>query len=104
MLREEQRLNGACMRRIDPYRRPQYTAVERMAILELRAMRGWSKAETARRFFVNDDNVDALRQSQRLFEIPQQGVWFLDAGRQTNRIVLDAKAGSALFRHVEHRG
>ena len=30
---------------------------ERMAILELRAMRGWSKAETARRFFVTDDTI-----------------------------------------------
>ena len=41
MLREEQRLNGARMQRIDSYRRPEYAAVERMAILELRAMRGW---------------------------------------------------------------
>ena len=49
MLREELRINGTRMQRIDPHRRTQYTAVERMAILELPAMRGWSKAETARR-------------------------------------------------------
>ena len=32
-----------------------------MAILELRAMRGWSKAETARRFFISDATVRAWR-------------------------------------------
>jgi putative transposase len=59
MLREELRINGARMQRIDPHRRTQYTAVQRMAILELRAIRGWSKAETARRFFVTDDTIRA---------------------------------------------
>jgi hypothetical protein len=57
MLREELRLNGARMRRVAPHRRPQYTAIERMAILQLRAIRGWNKAETARRFFVTDDTI-----------------------------------------------
>ena len=59
MQREELRINGARMRRIDPHRRPQYLPVERMAILELRAMRGWSKAETARSFFVSDATIRA---------------------------------------------
>ena len=59
MLREELRIIGARMQRVDPHRRPQYTAVERMAILQLRAMRGWNKAETARRFFVTDDTIRA---------------------------------------------
>jgi putative transposase len=45
------------MGRVDPHRRPHFTPIERMAILELRAMRGWSKAETARRFFVSDDTI-----------------------------------------------
>ena len=54
VLREELRINGAQMRRIDSHRRPQFSPVERMAILELRTMCGWSKAETARRFFVSD--------------------------------------------------
>ena len=58
-LHEELRIKGARMQRVDPHRRPQYTAVERMAILELRAMRGWNKAETARRFFVTDDTIRA---------------------------------------------
>ena len=59
LLREELRIVAARMKRIDPHRRPQYLPVERMAILELRAMRGWSKAETARRFFVTDDTIRA---------------------------------------------
>ena len=44
MLREGLRINGApgCQR-ITPHRRPQYTNVERMAILELRAMRAGPK-------------------------------------------------------------
>ena len=62
MLREELRINGARMQRVVPHRRPQYTTVQRMAILQLRAMRGWSKAETARRFFLTDDTVRAWLQ------------------------------------------
>ena len=57
MLREELRINGERMQRVPPQRRPQYTTVERMTILQLRAMRGWSKAETARHFFVTDDTI-----------------------------------------------
>ena len=57
MLREELRIKGERTRRIDPHRRPQYRPIERMAILELRAMRGWSKAETARRFFVSAETI-----------------------------------------------
>ncbi len=57
MLREELRINGARMNCVPSHRRPQYTAIERMAILQLRAMRGWNKAETARHFFVTDDTI-----------------------------------------------
>ncbi len=42
LLREELRINGARIRRIAAHRRPQYAPLERMAILELRALRGWS--------------------------------------------------------------
>ena len=52
MLREERWINGARMQRVPPHRRPRYTAVERMAILQLRATRGWNKAETSRRFSI----------------------------------------------------
>ena len=59
LLREELRIIGFRMARITPQRRPQYSPVERMAIMELRAMRGWNKAQTARRFFVTDDTIRA---------------------------------------------
>lgn len=59
MTREELRIKDTRMKRIDPHRRPQYTMVERMAILELRAMRGWNKTETGRRFFISDDTIRA---------------------------------------------
>ena len=65
MLREELRITGARMRRVDP-RRLQYSPSERVAILELRAMRGWGKAETARRFFVSDDTVPTKHSAARL--------------------------------------
>jgi transposase InsO family protein len=57
--REELRIVATRMNRIDPKRRPQYPPIERMAILELRAMRGWSKAETARHFCITADTLRA---------------------------------------------
>jgi putative transposase len=59
MLREELRIVSARVHRVPPHRRPQYTSIERMAILQLRAMRGWNKTETARHFFVTDDTIRA---------------------------------------------
>ena len=42
LLREELRLKDTRITQIPPQRRPHYGPVERMAILELRAARGWS--------------------------------------------------------------
>src|SRR5216117_951351 len=50
LLREESRIKDARMEQIPPHRRPHYAPVERLAILELRAVRGWSQAQTAGRF------------------------------------------------------
>ncbi len=47
LLREELRIKDARMERVPPHRRPHYQAVERLAILELRAARGWSAVQTA---------------------------------------------------------
>ncbi len=47
------------MSRVRPRRRPHYRAVERMAILELRAARGWSRRQTARRFLLQPATVAA---------------------------------------------
>ncbi len=52
LLEEELRIKDARMALIDAHRRPHYRPIERMAILELKAARGWSQAETARRFLV----------------------------------------------------
>ena len=57
MLREEVRTKDARMARIAPQRRPHYTPTERLAILELRAARGWSLAQTARAFLVTAETI-----------------------------------------------
>ncbi len=57
LLDEELRIKDARMAMIDPLRRPHYRPIERMAILELKAARGWSQAETARRFLVKPTTV-----------------------------------------------
>jgi len=54
---EELRIKNARLAKIDPRRRPHYPAVERMAILELKAARGWSLAQTARAFLVEPDTI-----------------------------------------------
>ena len=52
LLREETRIKDSRMLRIPAQRRPHYSPTERLAILELRAARAWSSAETARRLLV----------------------------------------------------
>ncbi len=57
VLEEELRIKDARMGRIAPHRRPYYSPTERMAILEVKAARGWSQAETARRFLVKPTTI-----------------------------------------------
>jgi len=52
LLKEEIRIKDARMERVPAQRRPHYPPIERLAILELRAARGWSLAQTARRLLV----------------------------------------------------
>jgi len=47
LLREELRIKDIRITQIAPQRRPHYGPHERMAILELRAARGWSLKQTA---------------------------------------------------------
>ncbi|MBL8741363.1 MAG: DDE-type integrase/transposase/recombinase [Myxococcales bacterium] len=47
------------MARLDPRKRPHFAGDERLAILLLRAARGWTAAETARRFFLTTATVAA---------------------------------------------
>lgn len=57
LLIEEARIKDSRMDRIPAQRRPHYPPIERMAILELRAARGWSLAQTAQRFLVTPATI-----------------------------------------------
>ena len=50
ILIEETRIKDSRMDRLPAQRRPHYSPIERMAILELRAARGWSASQTSDRF------------------------------------------------------
>ena len=54
LLREEMRIKDGRMLRLPPHRRPYFSPTERMAILELRAARGWTATQTARRFQITE--------------------------------------------------
>ncbi|MHC4137674.1 MAG: helix-turn-helix domain-containing protein [Planctomycetota bacterium] len=62
LLLEEIRIKDARMGRIPPHRRPHYPPVERMAILELRAARGWTASRTAERFLVTPATIASWMQ------------------------------------------
>jgi transposase InsO family protein len=57
LFQEEMRIKDARMLRIPSQRRPHYPPIERLAILELRAARAWSMAQTARRLLVTTATV-----------------------------------------------
>ena len=57
LLREELRIKDARMARIDPHRKPYYPPTERMAILELKAARAWSLAQTAKAFLIKPATI-----------------------------------------------
>src|ERR1017187_3328769 len=56
---EEIRIKDVRMAQIDPKRRPHYPATERMAILELRATRGWSLEQAAKVFLLTADTISS---------------------------------------------
>jgi transposase InsO family protein len=57
LLHEEARIKDARMASINPHRRPHYPPAERLAILELKAARGWSLEQTARVFHVTAPTI-----------------------------------------------
>ena len=65
---EELRIKDACISKVPPHRRLPYSPTERLAILELRAARGWSLAQTADVFSVtlkqrfDSSRAEAIRQ------------------------------------------
>ena len=56
-MREEIRIQDMRMAQILPQRRPHYLPHERMAILELRAARGWSLKQTADAFLITQATI-----------------------------------------------
>src|SRR5262249_16367347 len=57
LLREEMRIKDARIACLPPHRRPYYAPRERLAILEVRAARGWSLEQTAESFLVTPKTV-----------------------------------------------
>jgi transposase InsO family protein len=57
LLREQLRIKDARMVRIPPAHRPHYLPTERLAILQLKAARGWNQAHTARAFLVAESTI-----------------------------------------------
>jgi len=57
LLEEEIRIKDTRMAQINPHRRPHYPPTERMAILELRAARGWSLEQAADTFLLTRPTV-----------------------------------------------
>ena len=51
------RIKDARMAQLDPHHRPHYPPTERLAILELKAARGWSLEQTAKAFLVTAATV-----------------------------------------------
>ena len=62
MLREERRIKDARMSVIAPHRRPRCAPTERLAILEVRAARGWSLKQTADAFLLTPATVTSWAQ------------------------------------------
>jgi len=66
LLREEIRIKDARMQHIEAQKRPHYPPTERLAILELRAARSWSLAQTERSFLVTSLTIASW--TARLYE------------------------------------
>lgn len=59
LLREQLRIHNVRMELIPSQRRPNYPPPERMAILELKAARGWSLEQTAKAFLVTSATISS---------------------------------------------
>jgi hypothetical protein len=57
LLREELRIKDVRMARIPSRRRPRYSPVDRLAILQLKASRGWNERQTAGAFLISAATV-----------------------------------------------
>ena len=57
LLREELDIKDERWARSSAHKRPHYGPVHRLRILQLRASRGWTTAQTAQRFLVTEDTI-----------------------------------------------
>jgi hypothetical protein len=98
LLREELRIKDTRIARIAPQRRPHYGPHERMAILELRAARGWSLKQTGDTFLVtpativawvkriDDQGADALLQLREPVNKFPDFVRYIDRATSENSV------------------
>jgi hypothetical protein len=59
MLEREADVLRAQRAKLNPYRRPDYAPTQRVEILQIMALRGWSIQETADRFVVHPNTIRA---------------------------------------------
>jgi transposase InsO family protein len=91
LLQEELRIKDSRLARIAPANRPHYPPTERLAILALKAARGWNNAQTGRVFLLTDvtiaswlKRIDELGPSA-LVKVPEPVNRFPDFVRQVVR-------------------
>jgi transposase InsO family protein len=88
LLREELRIKDARLGRIPPANRPHYPPTERLAILALKAARGWNNAQTGRAFLLTDVTIASWLKridesgSDALVKLPEPVNRFPDFVRQ----------------------
>ena len=68
--RESLRLISARLRRLDPRKRPLYTKAERLRILELKALNGWTTVKTGELFLLDEKTV--CRWMKELAEVGEE--------------------------------
>ncbi len=77
LLKEELAIKDGRWNRLPPRRRPFYTPIQRMRILQLKAARGWSGEQTARIFLINEQTLRSWMRrvdesgERSLIQIPQ---------------------------------
>ena len=81
LLKEELAIKDARFAKVPARRRPHYEPVQRMRILQLKAARGWSKAQTADRFVMTEETVASWL--RRLDENGEEGL--VQVGEPVNK-------------------
>ena len=81
LLKEELAIKDERFIRVPARRRPHYGPVQRMRILQLKAARGWSKAQTAERFVMTEETVASW--FRRLDEKGEEGL--VQVGEPVNK-------------------